>query len=129
MFYRKGRLIFTYYNVKIHPLPLKSPIYSKILVSKKMQTRCSRGNRSSHQRCSIKKSVLGNFTKFTGKHLCQILFFNKVAGLSPAILSKKRLWHRCFPVNFAKFLRASFFIEHLWWLLLVVLDNLLKLRN
>ena len=23
-----------------------------------------------------------------------------------------------FPVNFAKFLRAPFFIEHLWWLLL-----------
>ena len=24
----------------------------------------------------------------------------------PATLLKKRLWHRCFPVNFAKFLRA-----------------------
>ena len=30
--------------------------------------------RSSHQRCSMKKSVLRNFTKFTGKHLCQSLF-------------------------------------------------------
>ena len=28
-----------------------------------------------------KKDVLKNFTKFTGKHLCQSLFFNKVAGL------------------------------------------------
>ena len=27
-------------------------------------------------------------------------FFNKVAVL------KKRLWHRCFPVNFAEFSRA-----------------------
>ena len=27
--------------------------------------------RSSHQRCSKKKGVLRNFTKFTGKHLCQ----------------------------------------------------------
>ena len=26
--------------------------------------------RSSHQRYSIKKGVLRNFTKFTGKHLC-----------------------------------------------------------
>ena len=26
--------------------------------------------------------------------------------------------HRCFPVNFAKFSRTPFFIEHLWWLLL-----------
>ena len=31
---------------------------------------------------------------------------------------KKRLWGRCFPVNFAKFLRTPFFSDHLWWLLL-----------
>ena len=34
-----------------------------------------------HRRCSAKKSVLRNFSKFTRKHLCQRLFFNKVAGL------------------------------------------------
>ena len=33
---------------------------------------------------------------------------------------KKILSHRCFPVNFAKFLRTTFFIEQLWWLLLQV---------
>ena len=27
-------------------------------------------------------------------------------GLRPATLLKKRIWHRCFPVNFAKFLRT-----------------------
>ena len=32
----------------------------------------------------------------------------KLLRLSPASLLKKRLWHRCFPVNFAKFLRATF---------------------
>ena len=32
---------------------------------------------------------------------------------------KKRLWHRCFPVNFTKFLRTLFLTEHLRWLLLV----------
>ena len=32
--------------------------------------------------------------------------FNKVAGLRPAPLLKKRLWHRCFLVNFVKFLRT-----------------------
>ena len=37
--------------------------------------------RNSHRRCSVKKGVLKNFAKFTGKHLCQSLFFNKVAGL------------------------------------------------
>ena len=56
----------------------------------------------------MKKSVLRNFTKFTGKHLCQSLFFNKVAGFRLATLLKKRLLHRCFPVNFGKFLRAPF---------------------
>ena len=53
-----------------------------------------------------KKRFLRNFTKFTGKHLRQSLYFNKVAGL--ATLFKKKLWHRCFPVNFEKFLRATF---------------------
>ena len=36
----------------------------------------------SHHRCSIEiVDILKNFTKFTGKHLCQSLFFSKVAGL------------------------------------------------
>ena len=48
--------------------------------------------RSSHQRCSM--------IKFTGKHLCQ--------DLRPATLLKKRLWHRCFPVNFSKILKTPF---------------------
>ena len=39
----------------------------------------------------------------------QILFFNKVTGLRPATLLKRNLWHRYFPVNFAKFLKAYFF--------------------
>ena len=34
--------------------------------------------------------------------------FNKVAGLRPLTLFKKRLWHMRFPVDFAKFLRAPF---------------------
>ena len=63
-----------------------------------------------------KNGVLRHFTKFTGKHLCHSLFFNKVLGLRLATLFKKRLWHRCFPVNFVKFLRTPFY-EHLWWLL------------
>ena len=35
-------------------------------------------------------------------------------------LSKKRPWHRCFPVNFVKFLRTPCIREHTWWLLLTV---------
>ena len=81
-------------------------------------------SRSSRPEVFCKKGVHENFTKLTGKHLCQSLFFSKVAGLRPAILLKKRLWHRCFPVNFAKFLRVPFFIEHLCWLLLYWVENL-----
>ena len=75
---------------------------------------------SSRPEVFCKKSVLRNFTKFTGKHLCQSLFFNKIAGLSPAALLRKRLWHRCFPVNFAKFLRTPFFTEHIRSLPLII---------
>ena len=65
-------------------------------------------SRRSHRRCSVREVVLRNFTKFTRKHLCHSLFFNKVAGLRPATLLKKRLQYRCFPVNFVKFLRTPF---------------------
>ena len=34
----------------------------------------------------------------------------------PATLFKKRLWHRCFPLNFGKFLGTPSFTEHLRWL-------------
>ena len=40
------------------------------------------------------------------ENTCASLFFNKVAGLRPATLLKNTLWHRCFPVNFAKFPRT-----------------------
>ena len=58
---------------------------------------------SSRPEMFCKKGVLRNFAKFTGKHLCQSLFFNKVTGLRPVTLLKKRLLHRRFPANFAKF--------------------------
>ena len=53
-----------------------------------------RSIRSSQRRCSVRKDVLISFAKFT--------------GLGPATLLKKRPWHRCFPANFAKFLRTRF---------------------
>ena len=46
--------------------------------------------RNNHRRCSMKKGVLRNFNR------------------PAATLLKKRLWHRCFPVNFARFLRTPF---------------------
>ena len=67
------------------------------------------GFRSSHQRWSVKKGALKNFSKFAEKHLYWSPFFNKVAGLTPATLLKKTLWHKCFPVKFGKFLGTIFF--------------------
>ena len=58
-------------------------------------------NRSSRPEVFCNKDIFKNFSKFTGKHLCQSLFLNKVA---------------CARRNFAKFLRTSFSIEHLRWL-------------
>ena len=47
-------------------------------------------------------------------------FLDKGAGFRPGTLLKKRLWHRCFPVNFVKSLRTPFLTEHVRWLLLNV---------
>ena len=73
-----------------------------------------RRSRSSRREVFCKKGLLRNLAKFTGKHLCQSPFFTKVTGLKTATLLKKRLWHRCFPVNSVKFVRTPFFIKHLW---------------
>ena len=71
------------------------------------------------RRCLV-KSVPKNFAKVSGKKLCWSFVLNKVEGLTPAALLKKRLLHRGFSTNFAKFLRTLFFIENVWWLLLAI---------
>ena len=50
----------------------------------------------------VLQGVLKKFV--TVKHLCWSLFYIKLI---------KRLQHRCFPVNTAKFFRTAFFIENL----------------
>ena len=60
-------------------------------------------NRNTRKRCEIS-------SKLTVKRPERLL--------RPATLLKTRLWYRCFPVNFAKFLRTLFLTEHLQWLLL-----------
>ena len=110
---------------KLFPLEEKLDLSStRNLLPYLLDTRCW----SSRPEMFCKKGFLRNFAKFTGKYLRQSLFFNKVTGLSlffdniadlsPATLLKKRLWHRYFSVNFAKFLRTSFVTEHLRWLFL-----------
>ena len=75
---------------------------------------------SGHQRCSIIKGVLINFAKFTGKHLRQSLFLNKVAGLRTQACNfiKKETLALVFSCEFCEIYKNTFFTEHLWWLLL-----------
>ena len=61
---------------------------------------------STHRRCSVRTGVLRNVAKFTGKHLCQSLFFNKVAGL------------QVFSCEFRDISNNKFFTEYLRLLLL-----------
>ena len=71
-----------------------------------------------------------DFVKLTGKHLYQSLFFNKVAGQAATLL-KMRLWHKCFPVDFAKFLIILIFTEHVRWLHLLLdeIQNIKKMKT
>ena len=45
-----------------------------------------------YRTCSVREGALRNFTKFAGKHLCQSLFFNKVADLRPGTDSGKNVF-------------------------------------
>ena len=55
--------------------------------------------------------ILRNFTKSTGKHLCQSLFFN----------IKKESLAQVFFCEFCEISKNTFFLtEHLWWLLIYI---------
>ena len=78
------------------------------------------------ERCSLKCGKIHRKTPVPES------LFHKVAGLKPATLLKKTLWHICFPVNFAKFTRTPLLTEHLRWLLLKIESlccRMLRLRG
>ena len=62
-------------------------------------------------KCSL-KGPLKNCKK-SQQNNCQSLFFKIKLQLEACNFTKKEIWHRCFPVNFAKFLRILFFIDKL----------------
>ena len=74
------------------------------------------------RRCSLKELFLNILQYSKEEDATPMLesLFNKIAGLKACNFTKKRLQHRSFLVNIAKFSRTAF-IEHLWWLLLVSL--------
>ena len=109
-----GTLVKKRFNMQCHLILSNEILFLIFLIQKKIRSLVGDSTRiklisimsfrSSHQRYSIQKGILKNFTKFPGKHLCQNLFFNKDAGLRLATLLKNRPWYSCFPVNFEKFL-------------------------
>ena len=78
-----------------------------------------------------KKWRTQNFDFLTLKSCLQVRFWGAptyadirpTTGRRPTTLLKKSLWHRCFPVNFVKYLRTPFVTEHLWWLLLKIVES------
>ena len=56
----------------------------------------------------FKTCVLKHFTILTGKHLYWSLFLIKLQDWRLVFSLKKRLQHRCFPINIPRFLKAAF---------------------
>ena len=67
--------------------------------------------RSSHRRCSVRKYILGNFAKFTGKHLCHSVFLIKLqASKLSTFLKTLGTGVSC---QFCEISKNTFFTEHL----------------
>ena len=64
-----------------------------------------------------KKGVLEDFEKFTRKHLCQSLFFNKVEGQPATSLIKKETLVLVLFCEFCEIFKNTSFIEQHRWLL------------
>ena len=67
---------------------------------------CSLKDRSNLQQVFCKKDVFKNFAKFTGKQLCQSLFFNKVFY---NFIKKERL-AQMFSSEFCEIFKNKFFL-------------------
>ena len=72
-------------------------------------------------------AVLQNRSSYKFPHVCKKIsllesLLIKLHVWWPASLLKNRPLHRRFPVNITKYLRMAFFKEHLWWLLLKMVE-------
>ena len=65
--------------------------------------------RNSSPEVLCKKGVLKDFLKFTGKHLCLTLFFNKVAGLIVYNFVEKETLAQVFSWEFYEISKNTFF--------------------
>ena len=83
----------------------KMKIFVKIVISKETTPLLLKRFRSSHWRCSVKKMFL-EISQNSQENTCARI--SLLIKLQASTLFKKSLWHRCFPVNFSKFLRTPF---------------------
>ena len=88
-----------------------SYLFLFLVLIKGMRKWCE--SRSSHRRCSTKKVVLKNFTMFTRKHLCWILFLIKLQAFRPTTLLK---WTptQTFSCEYCEIFKNTYFEKHLW---------------
>ena len=70
--------------------------------------------RSRHRRCSVRKGVLRNFAKLTGKHLCQSLFFLIKLQDWACNFTKKETLEHVFSCEFCEIFKNTFLTERLW---------------
>ena len=103
------------YNLKTYTLSLHTVLKSLYLKNMYFENICKR-QEAVARRCSVK--VFLDISQNSQENNCARVPFLIKFQASPATLLKKRLWHRSFPVNFAKFLRTPILTEHLWWLFL-----------
>ena len=61
----------------------------------------------------MKKDALRNFTKFTGKHLCQGLYFN-FCRPKACNFNKKETLAQVFPCEFCEVSKDTFFTIDFW---------------
>ena len=87
LLYHLSILSFIFNYLQKYYLQLKLKLFVKsnwnklIIITPHWTTGSSVKSISGVTEVFCKKGVLKNFTKFNGKHLCQSLLFNKVAGL------------------------------------------------
>ena len=125
-----GYFQFEYYCAFLNFINIKSTLSAHEFLMHNQQNPLHRSS-SMYRRCSVKKVFL-EISQNSQENICvRVSFLIKLpaAGRRPVTLSKKRLGHRCVPVNFAKFLRAPFLTKHLWWLLFSVIESFLKNRH
>ena len=108
----KVRLVLTWSrNLRI-PMPTLDRISNYVTTTRVTQKNWDVNTSEAATRVVLYKKVFFEISQKSQKNTCARVSF----------LLKKRLWHRCFPMNFAKFPRTTFLKNTSGWLLLILLE-------